>query len=219
MKPFLIYIHGGTTFKNKKDYFDYLKNKEITLEEFKSWSGEYLEKNLSKYFQIIRIKMPCKERSNYKEWKIIFEKYLELLKKEKRSVVFLGYSLGAMFLVKYFSENKVDNLKIISIHLVAPPFDEKNSIEELSGGFKLRKNLSLLTQQIKNLYFYFSEDDAIVPSYHKEKYQKKISEAKFFVFKDKNGHFLIEEFPELIKEFKKQLNYESYKKIIRQNLY
>ncbi len=202
MKPFLIYINGGTTFRKRKDYLDYLKNKEITLKEFKNWSGEYLEENLSIYFQIIRIKMPCKERSNYKEWKIIFEKYLELLKKEKRPVVFLGYSLGAMFLVKYFSENKV-GLKILSIHLIAPSFDEKNSIEELSGGFKLRKNLSLLTQQIKNLYFYFSEDDLIVPLYHKERYQEKFPQAKFFVFKDKNGHFRVEKLSELIRNLTK----------------
>lgn len=199
MKAFLVYIHGGTTFKNRKEYFNYLKNKEISLEEFKSWAGEYLEENLSKYFQIIRIKMPCKERSNYSEWKIIFEKYLELLRKEKKPVVFLGYSLGAMFLVKYFSENKVNDLKILSIHLVAPPFDEKNSVEELAGGFKLRKNLLLLTKQIKNLYFYFSEDDLIVPLYHKKRYQEKIFGGKFFIYKNKNGHFRVKKFPELIR--------------------
>ncbi|MCX7956016.1 MAG: hypothetical protein N2593_02860 [Patescibacteria group bacterium] len=200
--PFLVYIHGGTTFKKKRDYINYLKNKEINLEETKNWSGDYLKEELNSYFQIICPRMPCKEKANYFEWKIIFEKYLDLLKKEKKPLLFLGYSLGSIFLVKYFSENKV-NLKILSIHLVAPPFDKTNSIEELSGGFKLKKDLSLLKKQIKNIYFYFSENDEIVPLYYKKRYQEQFLEAKFFVFKDKNGHFRVEKFPELIKNLKK----------------
>ncbi|GIW64115.1 MAG: hypothetical protein KatS3mg092_0048 [Patescibacteria group bacterium] len=196
-KPFLVYIHGGTTFRKRKDYLNYLKNKEISLEEIKNWSGDYLDQKLKNHFQLVRVKMPLKENSRYKEWKIIFKKYLDLLKKEKRKIIFLGYSLGGIFLVKYFSENKVD-LELSSIHLVAPPFDNTNSNEELSGGFKLRKNLSLFFKQFKNIYFYFSEDDEIVTLYHQKQYQKKFPQAKFFIFKNKNGHFRVEEFPELI---------------------
>ncbi len=197
-KPFLIYIHGGTTFKKRKDYLDYLKNKEISLEKFKSWSGEYLDQQLKKYFTLIRIKMPLKENARYKEWKIIFEKYLDLLKKVRRKTIFLGYSLGGLFLVKYFSENKVD-LKLTSIHLVAPPFDNTNSNEELSGGFKLKKNLSLFSKQFKNIFFYFSKNDKSVTLYHRKQYQKKFPQAKFSIFKNKNGHFRVKTFPELIR--------------------
>ncbi|GAB4219942.1 MAG: hypothetical protein Fur009_8290 [Candidatus Microgenomates bacterium] len=197
-KPFLIYIHGGTTFKKRSDYLNYLKNKEVNLEEQKKWSGEYLEEALKSNFNLIRIKMPLKENARYKDWKIIFEKYLKLLKQKNTLTVFLGYSLGSIFLIKYFSENKVD-LKLKSIHLVAPPFDNSNSVEELSGGFRLGKNLRLFSKQFKSIYFYFSKDDQIVGRYHWQKYQEKLPQAKFLIFKNKNGHFRVEKFPELIK--------------------
>ncbi|MGB9707220.1 MAG: alpha/beta hydrolase [Microgenomates group bacterium] len=197
LKPFLIYIHGGTTFKKRAEYLNYLKNKKISLEEPKNWSGDYLDEKLKNHYRLIRIKMPLKENAKYKEWKIVFEKYLELLKQTKTPVVFLGFSLGAIFLVKYFSESKVD-LNLSSIHLVAPPFDDKNSRDELSGGFKLRKNLKLFSKQFKNIYFYFSKNDQLVTKYHCQKYQKNFPQAKFFIFKNKNGHFQVEKFPELI---------------------
>jgi predicted alpha/beta hydrolase family esterase len=197
-KPFLIYVHGGTTFRKRKDYLDYLKNKEISLEEQKKWTGDYLDEKLKKRFNLIRMKMPLKENAKFKDWKIIFEKYLELLKLKTTPIIFLGYSLGGIFLTKYFSENKID-LKLKSIHLVAPPFDNSNSIEEWTGGFRLRKNLKLLSKQFKSIYFYFSENDQVVTLYHCKKYQENFPQAKFFIFKNKNGHFRVEKFPELIK--------------------
>lgn len=40
----ILLVHGGMTFKNKKDFLSYLKNRPISLEKFVSWGGEYLVK-------------------------------------------------------------------------------------------------------------------------------------------------------------------------------
>jgi len=33
IKPQIFMIHGGMTFKNKKDYINYLKNKPVSIEK------------------------------------------------------------------------------------------------------------------------------------------------------------------------------------------
>jgi hypothetical protein len=50
-KTQVFYIHGGITFKNKNDYLNYPKTRDIRIEEKKKWSGEYLEENLGKNFR------------------------------------------------------------------------------------------------------------------------------------------------------------------------
>lgn len=202
-KTQLVFIHGGTTFKKRSDYLTFLKNRDIYLEKYETWSGEYLDKNLSSHFEIIRPKMPCKENAKYEEWKIYFENLLTVLKKE---LVLVGNSLGAIFLVKYLSENKV-NKTIQAIYLVAPPFDDNLPSEDLAGGFRLKNDLSLLEKQTKNLSLFFSEDDDIVPSKEADKYKEKLNQANFFLFAGMKGHFRCEEFPQLINIINKDLKF------------
>jgi predicted alpha/beta hydrolase family esterase len=73
----------------------------------------------------------------------------------------------------------------------------------MAGGFKLKADLSLLEKNSKNLYLLFSKDDDIVPVDHAKKYEKKLKKAKIIVYKSKNGHFKVSEFPEIIKMIKK----------------
>lgn len=191
----IIYIHGGTTHSTQKKYLEYLKNKTVYLDELEIWPSK-LEQQLPQH-KIIKPRMPLKENAYYEHWKIIFEKYLKITKKE---IILIGFSLGAIFLARYLSENKT-NKDIKGVFLVAPPFDDSNSNEELTNGFKLPKKLELL-DQINNLNFFFSKTDQIVKITHKEKYEKKLKNAKFHVFEDKNGHFLTPNFKELIKLIK-----------------
>ena len=194
----IVLIHGGMTFKSKKDYIKYLKTKEISIEPKIKWQGTYLTKNLGKKFQIIRPKMPLKENANYEEWRIFFERHFPFL---KNNIILIGNSLGAIFLAKYLSENKFSK-KILSTYLICPPYDNTLPGEDLVNGFKLKSNLSLLEKNTKNLYLMFSEDDDVVPVSHAEKYRKKLPNAKIIIYKSKNGHFRIPKFPEIIKLIK-----------------
>lgn len=197
----IFFIHGGMTFKSKKDYLDYLKTREVSVEERVSWSGEYLKKNLGRNFEIIKPRMPLSENAKYQEWKIHFERFFPYL---RNNIILIGSSLGGIFLVKYLSENKFPK-KILSLYLICPPYDNSLSDEDLAGGFRLKSNLSLLEQNCKNLYLMFSKDDSVVPLVNAEKYKKKLKKANFVIFESKNGHFRISEFPEIIKMIKRDV--------------
>jgi len=201
-KAYILIIHGGMTFKNKRDYLYFLKNREISIEKKASWSDDYLEKKLGEDFEIIKPRMPLSDNAKYKEWKINFEIYIPLL---KNNIILIGNSLGGIFLAKYLSENKFPK-KILSTYLICPPFDNTLSDEDLAGGFKLKSDLSLIQKNSKKLNLLFSKDDDIVPVAHAEKYRKKLKNANIIIYKNKNGHFKISEFPEIIKMIKDNIN-------------
>ncbi|OHA66837.1 MAG: hypothetical protein A3E07_01815 [Candidatus Wildermuthbacteria bacterium RIFCSPHIGHO2_12_FULL_45_9] len=197
----ILVVHGGMTFKNEKDYLHYLKTKKVTTEKRVYWAGEYLEKSLGKGFQIISPRMPLQDNAKYRDWKILFKRYIPLL---KGKFILIGSSLGGVFLAKYLSENKLPK-KALSIYLVCPPFDNSLLGEDLFGGFDLKSNLSLLEENAKNLYLLFSKDDDVVPIAHAEKYAKKLKKARFVTYKSKNGHFNIPKFPEIVGMIKKDM--------------
>jgi predicted alpha/beta hydrolase family esterase len=202
LKTQIIFIHGGNTFKNRKDYLSYLKTKEISIKKRKRWHGEYLKKKLGRNFEIIKPQMPLADNAKYNDWKIYFERHFPLL---RNNLILIGSSLGGIFLAKYLSENKFPK-KILATFLVCPPFEDSLPGEDLAGGFKLKLNLSLLENNSKNLYLMFSEDDQVVPLAHAEKYRKKLPKAKILIFKNKNGHFKVSEFPEIVKMIKYSKN-------------
>lgn len=191
-------IHGGMTFKNKKDYLHFLKTRKILIEEKIKWSNEFFKKKLGKDFEIIKPRMPLQDNAKYEEWKIHFERHFPQL---KNNIILMGSSLGGIFLARYLSENKFPK-KILSTYLICPPFDNTLEGEDLVGGFKLKSDLSLLEKNSKNLYLMFSKDDDVVPVSHAEKYRKKLKNANIIIFESKNGHFKISEFPEIVKMIK-----------------
>lgn len=197
-KTQILFIHGGMTFKNSRDYLDYLRNKPISLEKKVRWGDEYLTKKLGSEFEIIRPRMPLSENAKYRDWKIFFERYLSITNKD---IILIGTSLGGIFLAQYLSENKISK-NIKAVFLVCPPFDGSLSNEDLVGGFRLKGDLSLLSKATKNLYLLFSEDDDVVPVAHAEKYRRKLPNANIIIYKNKNGHFQVSEFPEIVKLIK-----------------
>lgn len=197
----VLLVHGGMTFKNEKDYLLYLKTKSISTEKKISWTGEYLEKSLGKRFQVIAPRMPLQDNAKYRDWEILFNRYLTLL---KGNFIIIGSSLGGVFLAKYLSENKLPK-KALSTYLVCPPFDNSLLGEDLVGGFELKSDLSLLEQNSKNLHLLFSKDDDAVPVAHAEKYAKKLKTAHIVIYKSKNGHFNISKFPEIVKMIKEDI--------------
>lgn len=189
-------IHGGMTFKSKKDYLNYLKTRSVSIDKKSVWAIDYLDEKLGHRYEIIRPRMPLQDNAKYEEWKIYFERFIPLL---KSGVIFIGSSLGGIFLAKYLSENKFPK-KIGGAFLVCPPFDNTIDTEDLVGGFRLKSDLSLLEKNAKNLHLFFSEDDEIVPPSQAEKYRNKLKNANITIFESKNGHFKIAEFPELVEK-------------------
>ncbi len=197
-KTQIFIIHGGMTFKSKKDYLHFLKTRQVSIEEKIRWTDGFLRRNLGKSFEIIKPRMPLQDNATYKEWKIHFERFFPRL---RNNIILIGSSLGGIFLAKYLSENKFPK-KILSTYLICPPYDNSLPGEDLVGGFTLKSNLSLLERNSKNLYLMFSKDDDVVPVAHAERFKKKLKNASFIIYKSKNGHFKISEFPEIVKMIK-----------------
>jgi uncharacterized protein len=199
-KTQIFIIHGGMTFRTKKDYIDYLKNRKITIEDRIRWSESYLKKKIGKDFEIINPRMPLKDNAKYEDWKIHFQRHFPFL---RDNIILIGTSLGGIFLAKYLSENKFPK-KILSTYLIAPPYDGSNR-KYIAGKFNLKSDLSRLEKRSKNLYLMFSKDDDVVPVSHAEKYRKKLKSANIIIYKSKNGHFKISRFPEIIKMIKSDI--------------
>jgi len=199
-KQQILYIHGGTTFPTKKDYLDFLKKRPVSIDKKEKWDQAYLDEKLGRQFDIIRPRMPRKDGATYSEWEIHFRRLIPLL---KNNVILIGQSLGGIFLAKYLSENKFPK-KIKAVFLVAPPFDDTLSAEKLAGGFKLKKDLSLIEKNCQNVFLLFSKNDQVVPVAHAEKYAKKLPESKVIVYTAVKGHFQIARFPQIVKLIRDQ---------------
>lgn len=193
-KKQILLIHGGSTFKNGDDYLRFLKMRKISITKKLSWTGDYLDRQLGKSYDIIRPRMPLQDNATYNEWKIHFERFFPFLRND---IILIGSSLGGIFLAKYLSENKFPK-KVLVVFLIAPPFDNTLAVEDLAGGFRLKSNLSLIEKNVHQLYLLFSKDDKVVPPSHAEKYQNKLRNAKTIIYKSKNGHFNISTFPEIV---------------------
>ena len=194
----VFFIHGGMTFKNQKNYLNFLKTREVSLDRKHYWSVEYLQEKLGKKYQVINPRMPLQDNAKYLDWKITFESYFPKL---RGNIVLIGASLGGVFLAKYLSENKFPK-KILSVYIICPPFDNSLPGEDLVGGFKLKSDLSLIEKNCKNLNLFFSENDDVIPISHAKKYTNKLPYAKLRIFDNVNGHFKVSEFPEIIKMIK-----------------
>jgi predicted alpha/beta hydrolase family esterase len=200
-KPQIFIIHGGMTFKNKKDYIDWLKNRSISVEKKQRWSVEYLDRKLGKEFDIIRPRMPLQDDAKYADWKIFFERHFPYF---RNNIILIGSSLGGIFLAKYLSENKFPK-KIRATFMICAPYDNTIEGEDLVGGFKLGTDLSLIERNSKKTYLMFSRDDETVPVSHAEKYRSKLKNSEIIIYKSKNGHFKISEFPEIVKIIKTEI--------------
>jgi predicted alpha/beta hydrolase family esterase len=199
MKKQIVVIHGGDTFETHEDWFSFLKVKKLDFERIKNPQGDWkstLGEKLGSEFETIYPQMPNKQNSKYAEWKIWFETMLPHLEPE---VVFVGHSLGSLFLVRYFSENKYPK-KIRATFLVATPYDTEG-VDYSLADFYLRDDLSDFEAQGGKIFMYHSEDDPVVPASGFKKYQKTLKNATFRIFKDRQ-HFNIEEFPEIIEDIK-----------------
>lgn len=197
----IFYIHGGMTFKNKKEYLNFLKHRKISINKKIKWSDAYLEEKLDNNFQIIRPRMPLRENAEYNEWMIHFKRHFPQL---RNNIILIGESLGGIFLAKYLSENKFPK-KILATYLICPPFDSTLTGEDLAGGFKLKSDLLLIEKNSKKLNLLFSRNDNVVPVSHAEKYAAKLKNANIVVYKHIKGHFQISKFPEIVEMIKRDM--------------
>jgi len=79
-KQQILLIHGGSTYRSYEDYISDLKKKTPNLEWIisrRDWKNE-LQVHLGVGFVVYQPQMPNKQNAQYEEWKILFDKLLDL---------------------------------------------------------------------------------------------------------------------------------------------
>lgn len=198
----LFYIHGGEAFSDYKKYLKHLETVEIeppTEDSERSliWTDS-LRTELGEDWEVFKPTMPNKLNARYKEWKIWFERHFEFLRDD---VVLLGWSQGGYFLAKYLIENQTP-FKVKALFLVAAPFEPADFGGEDGGDFAFNtKKVGQLAKRAETIHIFHSEDDPVVPFEHARLYHEGIKDSVLLSFTSR-GHFVVEEFPELVEKIK-----------------
>lgn len=189
----VVVIHGGDAHSSYEEYISALKAREVSLEDLakKGWKGR-LPEVLGGEYTVIAPRMPNSLNAKYSEWKIWLEKYIPLL---NLTPLFVGHSLGGVFLAKYLSEEQYPT-SIKATMLVAAPFPTP---ADPYGDFNIENDLSLFKKQGGSIFLYHSTDDPVVPFASFAQYQEALPDAIKRHYTDR-GHFLGEDFPEIISD-------------------
>lgn len=195
MSTSVLIIHGGNTYPSKEAYIEDLRTKEVHLDWMKyvpNWKDS-LQTALGDDFDVILPRMPLKDNAEYDLWKLWFERILEAVDKP---CILAGHSLGAMFLIKYLSENTTKH-EIPALLLVAPEFTHVDMSSTEQSSFTVQENMAILAERAKKVVFFHSDDDPVVAFESFGKFQKYCKDAEFQAFTNR-GHFLEPTFPEII---------------------
>lgn len=186
----IVIVHGGSSFDSYENYLNNLKSSQLHYElllyslKWRDWlAQETVDAD------VLLPNFPNRQNANYGEWKIYFEKLLPLLDGD---VQLVGYSLGAMFLVKYLHEKPLEK-PVRRLILAAPCYNDE-SPEDL-GSFHINSAGSL-EKSAEEIHLFHSKDDPVVPFSELAKFQRDLPSAKIHVFEDR-GHFFQSTFPEL----------------------
>jgi predicted alpha/beta hydrolase family esterase len=193
----IIHIHGGIPMQNYQEYVKMIERWNYTPqgEGVTKWTKRYDEYLPKDQYTVIQPDMPNKYYADYYLWDVWFKKVIATVSSD---VILVGYSLGAVFLAQWLSQPENASLiNIASLHLVAGPYDHSSDDEPLGNfGIESNDNLSNIPVDQRNMYFYYSKDDPIVPYREYMKYKERLPDATFLLFEDR-GHFFQESFPEL----------------------
>jgi hypothetical protein len=193
----IIVIHGADSFATYEDYIHSLEGRTLTsLDDLKrkGWKAT-LGEVLGDAYDVIVPVMPNKDNAKYNEWKIWFEKILPLVNDD---AIFVGHSMGGIFLVKYFSEQMyTKNIK--ALFLVSAPHEDIPG--EPLGDFNFKEDCNILTSKTKNIFLYHSKDDPVVPFSHGERYSQELTGSFFRIFENRS-HLHQEHFPEIVDDIR-----------------
>ncbi|HEY4415614.1 MAG TPA: alpha/beta fold hydrolase, partial [Verrucomicrobiae bacterium] len=191
-KTSVIVIHGGSCWTSYQEYLSELKHShfEVDFSPRIGWQRQ-LQKNLGAGFKVLSLEMPNWQNAKYREWKIWYEKAAAVAK----DPIVVGHSLGAIFVAKYFAET-VRPRKARGIFLVSAPYKTQAEDRDF-GDFALQRPPRRLGKIAEPIFFYHSQDDAIVEIENLNPYRELVPRATVRIFKNR-GHFIQDRFPELV---------------------
>lgn len=203
-KQQVVVIGGGETFDTYEEYLAFIEGTMI-FDPYSygtrkpNWK-ENLRKDLGHRYEVITLQMPNKLNAKYKEWELYFRKVLPFL---KENVIFVGHSLGALFISKYVMEKEV-SLNSAHALLVSCPYAMKGEAGYADFGIDRDTMRSTSdTETDGEIIVFHSTDDTIVPI-EKSIFPVALENGTPVREFHDRGHFIHDEhFPELVSEIKK----------------
>ena len=128
-------------------------------------------------------KMPEDEDQGYEAWKAQISKELAAL---GDAVMLVGHSVGSSMLLKYLSEENVEN-SIAGIFLIAAPYWGAGGWQ--MDEFKLDEDHASKLLKAVPVFFYHSRDDDIVPFTHLALHAEKFPQATIREFVERGHQF------------------------------
>ena len=193
MKQQILVIHGADSFLSYEDYLDALQKSASwnRIEDFnrKDWKGN-LSQVLGDDYQVITPRMPNKNNARYLEWKIWLDGFIDQI---DENAIFIGHSMGGIFLAKYLSETKRNYKALV---LVAAPFGDGDEGRESLGDFNFDDKNVLKNLADDRVTLFHSTDDAVVPYADSDMYLAYLPHAKRVTLEGRS-HSNQETFPEV----------------------
>jgi predicted alpha/beta hydrolase family esterase len=188
----VIVIHGATTFADHDQYLKYLAKKPLQLDRltYRPMWKERLQNELGNTYRVLLPSMPNKTNARYSEWRIFFKNLTQLLTDD---CVLVGHSMGAVFLAKYLSEERLPCLVHATV-LIATPYSDE-SAEDL-GDFKLDSISDLLRSQAGKVIIFNGKDDPVISTQDVERYKQDLPGAEHITL-PASDHFMRADFIEL----------------------
>lgn len=132
--------------------------------QFLAW----LKAEFGNKFNIIAPSMPLPENPNYEDWKLELTGLFATLGDK---AVVVGHSLGGSSVLKYLTENSVEQ-DIQGLFVVAAPYwgADANWDQDI---FKFQDNEPAEIDKVEKMYIYHSKSDQVVPFQHQSRYSEK----------------------------------------------
>ncbi len=167
MRKQVLFIHGGG---------------EGAYEEDKKQAASLLDA-LGTAYDVWCPQMPDEGSPEYEAWKDQIAEELTTLDGE---VILVGHSLGASILLKYLSEEKVED-RVPGLFLIAPPYwgTEDWEVSE----YALHEDFASKLPEELPMFFYHSRDDEWVPLVHLALYAERLPRATIHEFDDRGHQF------------------------------
>ena len=146
-------------------------------------------------YEVTYPRMPDDDSFGYESWKKKLGEDLSTIKGD--TTILVGHSFGASVLLKYLSEEKVEQ-SIAGSFLIATPYW---SAEAWQAEYALRETFAPNLPEALALFFYHSRDDDIVPFEHLELYREKLPQAAFCEFEGR-GHQFKHDLAEVARDIK-----------------
>ena len=157
----------------------------------------YLEKELGEEFELRHPAMPAPESPVYEDWKWQIKDGFNDLRKDS---ILIGHSLGGSALLKFLSEEKMEQ-RISVLILIASPVWGMNTDWDKED-FLLAPSFTSKLPEDLDIFLFYSVHEEVVPFEHAQKYAELLPAARIREIPG-SSHLFENGLPELVEEIKR----------------